>query len=68
MSCEICGRGNCTRLFHSLEEQYSFDEIADNVKDTLRTQITRSVDRLPYLEIDGDVYVKLDDVCKAIDE
>ncbi len=25
MACEICGRGNCTRSFHSLEEQERHD-------------------------------------------
>ena len=25
MSCEICGRGACTRSFHSLKEQEEFD-------------------------------------------
>jgi len=25
MSCEICGRGSCTRSFHSLSEQEEFD-------------------------------------------
>jgi hypothetical protein len=25
MSCEICGRGACTRSFHSLEAQEAFD-------------------------------------------
>ena len=23
--CEICGRGSCTRSFHSIEEQEEFD-------------------------------------------
>lgn len=26
MSCVICGRGNCTMSFHSLEEQSYFEE------------------------------------------
>lgn len=26
MSCFICGRGNCTPSFHSLEEQSFFDD------------------------------------------
>ena len=25
MSCEICGRGSCTRSFHSIEAQEEFD-------------------------------------------
>lgn len=34
MSCEICGRGACTRSFHSLEDQDRFDarqEMSDDV-------------------------------------
>jgi len=26
MSCEICGRNSCTRMFHSLKAQEEFDE------------------------------------------
>lgn len=26
MACEICGRSDCTRCFHSIEEQERFDE------------------------------------------
>jgi len=25
MSCFICGRGNCTPSFHSLDEQFAFE-------------------------------------------
>ena len=27
MSCSICGRGSCTRSFHSLAEQEQWDEL-----------------------------------------
>lgn len=26
MTCQICGRGACTRSFHSFEDQDKFDE------------------------------------------
>lgn len=41
MSCEICGRGACTRSFHSFEDQEEYDkrqEMSDDV-DTLRREI-----------------------------
>ena len=39
MGCEICGRGNCCRSFHSLEEQSQFDDIADGIKDRAKAII-----------------------------
>lgn len=41
MSCEICGRGACTRSFHSLADQEAYDArqaMSDDV-DTLRREI-----------------------------
>lgn len=41
MSCEICGRGSCTRSFHSLEAQEEYDErqsMPDDV-DELRREV-----------------------------
>lgn len=41
MSCEICGRGSCTRSFHSIEAQEEFDErqsMSDDVG-TLREEL-----------------------------
>ena len=29
MSCDICGRGNCTPSFHSLEEQERYSDVID---------------------------------------
>jgi len=67
MGCEICGRGSCTRSFHALEEQQSFDDTADNVKDRLKSEIEYKLGRLSCEDI-GDVqYVKLDDVQNIID-
>jgi len=32
MSCEICGRGGCTRSFHSLEEQTLEDWLNEEIE------------------------------------
>ena len=29
MACDICGRGNCTESFHSLEEQERYSDVID---------------------------------------
>lgn len=29
MSCDICGRGNCTESFHSLEEQERYEKVIE---------------------------------------
>ena len=31
MSCEICGRNNCCRSFHSFEEQEEYDRTAREI-------------------------------------
>ena len=67
MACEICGRGNCTKSFHSIEEQQSFDAVADAVKDRIKTIITNRVDRLDTESVEGYLYVKLSDVLDVID-
>lgn len=41
MSCEICGRGACTRSFHSLEEQQIYEDAFDKVRDKLVDRIER---------------------------
>ena len=33
MSCEICGRGSCTRSFHSSDEQARFDRMQEAIED-----------------------------------
>lgn len=66
MGCEICGRGSCTRSFHSLEEQSSFDDVADSVKENIKSSLERQANRLSYEEVDGNVYVKLEDVIDLI--
>ena len=68
MGCEICGRGACTRSFHSLEEQEEFDRInkTDEIKERLKNIIERQVNRLKGDYIDDDYYVKLSDVIDVI--
>jgi len=63
MSCEICGRGNCTRSFHSLNEQNEFDKSADNIKDRMRNLILHDISRIKDIhEIEGKDYIPLDEV------
>lgn len=63
MSCEICGRGNCTRSFHSLNEQNEFDKVADNIKDRMRNLILHDISRIKDIhEIEGKDYIPLDEV------
>lgn len=79
MSCEICGSSNCTRSFHSLEEQQNFDDQADSIKERAKEILASRVDRLDYICLKADeddendnteeiVYVKLDDVIKTIED
>ena len=67
MSCEICGRSNCTRSFHSFEEQSSFDNIADSIKERAVKIIKSNVSRLDGIYFEDEYYVKLDEVLKEID-
>ena len=69
MSCEICGRSSCTRSFHSIEVQESFDEIADNVKDRMKSVLKNRVDRLIDQNPEGEMYtVDLNKVLQIIDD
>ena len=68
MSCEICGRNNCTASFHSLEEQQKFDEIADTIKDRAKAVISDRINKLNGHYHGDNYYVKLDDVLKIIDD
>ena len=63
MSCEICGRGNCTRSFHSLEEQNDYDDVADTIKERMRNHLLYKVSRIKDVQnIDGKDYIQLDEV------
>ena len=68
MGCEICGRGACTRSFHSLEEQEGFDREnkTDEIKERIRNIIEKQVNRLKGDYIEDDYYVKLSDVIDVI--
>ena len=69
MACEICGRGACTRSFHSLEEQNNFDNVADEIKERAKRVISNKVNRLTGNYDENDVYwVRLDEVISAIDD
>lgn len=68
MSCEICGKNNCLRSFHSFDEQEEFDNAIDRIKDKLFNHIKVKLNRLNYrIMDDGVVYIKLDDVFNIID-
>ena len=69
MSCEICGRNNCTRSFHSLEEQQDFDDVADKVKDNMKAAIIRQIIRLKYYESEetNSNLVDIDEVISIIE-
>jgi hypothetical protein len=72
MGCEICGRGNCTRSFHSLEEQEEFDTVNDKTKDRMRDFLVNKINRLKTISNyednnDNEDYVKLSDVIGIIE-
>lgn len=68
MGCEICGRGACTRRFHSLEEQEEFNRVnkPDEIKERLRNIIERQINRLKSEYIEDDIYVKLSEVIDIV--
>jgi hypothetical protein len=77
MGCEICGRNNCTRTFHSIEEREEFDRInkTDQIKDRLKRIIRDRVYRIKSIgnydnngDSDGYDYIKVSDVINVIDE
>jgi hypothetical protein len=68
MSCEICGRSSCTKSFHSLESQKEFDDTTDSVKDRMRTIILGRLERCAYINYEEDVYIKLDDAIKIVED
>lgn len=72
MGCEICGRNSCTKSFHSIEEQQSFDKMADDIKDRMGQTLAYRINRLKTISNYGDNddnedYVKLSDVISIID-
>ena len=67
MACEICGSSNCCRVFHSIEEQNAFDEIAEPVTDRIRNRLSRELNRLATFDYNDDTFVRLSDVQSMID-
>ena len=69
MGCEICGRNNCCKSFHSFEEQQNFDNVADTIKDRCREIIKRKVERVnSFYNDDYNLVAKMDDIIQAIDD
>lgn len=68
MACEICGRGNCTSMFHSLEEQQIFEDTTSAFKETLLNKIEARVNKLRGEHIDDNYYILLDDVLQIISD
>ena len=69
MGCEICGRNNCCKSFHGLEEQQNFDNVADTIKDRCRETIKRKVERVnSFYDNHDNVVVILEEVIQAIDD
>ena len=68
MSCEICGKNNCTRSYHSLEAQENFDNIADKVEDRVKRIIANKIDRIMGHYHGDNYYIKLADVLNIIDD
>ena len=68
MSCEICGRSNCSKSFHSRESVDEFDNIADDVKDRMRNVLISKINRLePYLVCEDKADVGFVILSKVID-
>jgi len=68
MSCEICGKSNCTKSFHSIEEQTTFDDIADSVKDKMKECLIHRIERLDGHYHGDNFYLKLENVIKTIED
>lgn len=70
MSCEICGRNSCSKMFHSLESQEEFDNVADDVKDRMKAYIENKLNRLDCHEIEGEsgYFINLEDALSIVDD
>ena len=58
MSCRICGRGNCTESFHSIEEQEEFDKYANMTERELISEVISLSDEVQNLRKIIDIYEK----------
>lgn len=68
MGCVICGRGMCTKSFHSIEEQDAYDNIADGVVERTVSQCADVLERMDgeWVEVDGEETFMID-LHKALD-
>jgi hypothetical protein len=67
MSCKICGRGNCTESFHSIEDQEDHEKTFGIFKERMVDTIIRKINRLDKEEINESIYVKIDEVLDIIE-
>lgn len=68
MGCEICGRNSCTKSFHPIDEQESFDRFADSVKERMKAVLKRQIERLTYYGNDENRdLIDLSEVIDVID-
>jgi hypothetical protein len=67
MSCEICGRNNCIRSFHSIEAQNEFDNVADGIKERMRNTICKRLEKLNGEYIEDVYYIKLSDAVDIVE-
>jgi len=69
MACEICGRNNCTRSFHSIEDQSDFDEKVDVVKESIKSKLLSGLKGLKDYYDEEDTYcVSFSDVESLIED
>lgn len=64
--CEICGRGNCSKNFHSIKEQNKFDEISNRIKNRTKAYVINSLNKQKKENINKIKYIKLDDIIDII--
>ena len=62
------GKDNLLPVFGKCRPMIQLDEVADKVKDRMKNELKHNVNRLNYEEIDGEIYVKLEEVENLIDD
>ena len=69
MSCNICGRNNCTQTFHTCEEQTAFDISEEKTISRIKKQLIKKIQILTdCFEQDNKQYINYEDVEKIISE
>lgn len=68
MSCPICGRNNCCKSFHSIEEQKVYEEVVDSVLPNILRGLKNSIDKIEGHYHGENYYIRLEDVLGAIDD